>query len=173
MRNGPDGYGWASKSLHWLTVLAIAAQFVVGYAMDVDDSGRGRGRGRGRSGESGRGRGGEDSSYLDDPETLLKVHIVLGLAIIGLGIVRVLWRRGAGLPPWSEHLSEGQRRLAHWTERALLSLLFVVPASGLVLVLSGDDDLLLLHLGAHIAFFVALTAHLSTNLRPRILARML
>lgn len=28
-------------------------------------------------------------------------------------------------------------------------------------------------LGAHIAFFVALAAHLSTNLRPRILTRML
>ena len=175
MRNGPEGYGWVSKSLHWLTVLAIATQFVVGYVMDVDDSGRGRGRGRGRGGESGRGRGrgGEDSSYLDDPETVLKVHLVLGLTIIALGLVRVVWRRVAGLPPWSEHLSEGQRRLAHWTERALLSLLFVVPGTRLVLVLAGDDDMLPLHLGAHIAFFVALAAHLSTNLRPRILSRML
>ena len=175
VRNGPEGYGWVSKSLHWLTVLAIATQFAVGWVMDVDDSGHGRGRGRGRSGESGRGRGrgGEDSSYLDDPETLLKVHIALGLAIIGLGVARVVWRRVAGLPPWSEHLSEGQRRLAHWTERALLSLLFIVPASGLVLVLAGDDDILPVHIGAHIAFFVALAAHLSTNLRPRILTRML
>ena len=175
MRNGPHGYGWVSKSLHWLTVLAIATQFVVGYMMDVDDSGHGRGRGRGRSGESGRGRGrgGEDSSYLDDPETLLKVHIALGLAIIGLGVARVLWRRVAGLPPWSEHLSEGQRRLAHWTERALLSLLFLVPASGLLLVVAGDDDVLPLHVAAHIAFFVALAAHLWTNLPPRILRRML
>ena len=174
-RNGPDGYGWVSKSLHWLTVLAVATQFAVGYLMDVDASGQGRGRGRGRGGESGRGRGrgGEDSSYLDDPETMLKFHLVLGLTIIGLGAARVLWRRVAGLPPWSEHLSEGQRRIAHWTERALLSLLFIVPATGLALVLAGDDDLLPLHVGAHIAFFVALAAHLSTNLRPRILTRML
>jgi len=173
-RNGPDGYGWVSKLLHWATVAAVAAQFTVGYLMDGDDSGHGRGRGRGRGGESGhgRGRGGDDSGYLDDPETLLKVHVVLGLGILCLAVVRVVWRRVAGLPPWSDHLSEAERRWVHWTERALLTLLFLVPASGLALVLYGDDDVLPLHIGAHIAFFVALAAHLYTNLRPRILTRM-
>lgn len=34
LRNGGHGYGVVTKSLHWLTVLAILAQFVVGYAMD-------------------------------------------------------------------------------------------------------------------------------------------
>ena len=162
-RNGPEGYGWVTKWLHWVTVLALAAQFAVGYVMDADDSGEGRGR----------GRGGEDSSYLDDPETLLKVHVALGVLIILLALVRLAWRRTAGLPPWSEHLSEGQRRLAHWTERALLWLLLVVPATGIVLVAAGDDDVLPLHVAAHVLFFVALAAHLVLNLRPRILARML
>ncbi|WP_432478522.1 cytochrome b [Nocardioides sp. GXQ0305] len=171
LRNGPAGYGWLTKALHWLTVLAVAAQFTVGYLMDADDSGRGRGRGR--SGESGRGRGGEGSGYLDDPETLLRVHVALGLTILLLAVVRLGWRRVAGLPPWSEYLSEGQRRLAHWTERALLALLFVVPLSGLALVAAGDDDVLPLHVGAHLAFYVALAAHLFTNLRPRVLRRML
>lgn len=49
----------------------------------------------------------------------------------------------------------------------------MVPLSGLVLVAIGDDDVLALHVGANIAFFVALAAHLSTNLRPRVLRRML
>ena len=58
-------------------------------------------------------------------------------------------------------------------------LLFVVPATGIVLVASGDDDVLPLHVGAHIAFFVALAAHLGLVLkhqlvdRDRLLARML
>lgn len=173
-RNGPSGYGWVTRTLHWLTVLAVAAQLAVGYVMDADDSGGGRGRGRGRGGESGqgRGRGGEDSGYLDDPQTLLTVHVVLGLTILALAVGRVLWRRVAGLPPWSEHLSERQRRLAHWTERGLLTLLFVIPLSGLALVAAGDDDVLPLHVGAHVAFFVALAAHLATNLQPRVLRRM-
>jgi cytochrome b561 len=169
-RNGPHGYGWASKVLHWLTVLAVAAQLTVGLTMDADDSGRGRGRGRG--GESGRGRGGDESGYLDDPELLVMLHVGLGLAIILLGVSRLVWRRVAGLPPWSEHLTEGQRRRAHWTERALLTMLFVVPATGLVLVAGGDDDLVPLHVAAHVALGLALAAHLSTNLRPRILRRM-
>ncbi len=36
LRNGAHGYGLVTKSLHWLTVLAILGQFVVGYAMDFD-----------------------------------------------------------------------------------------------------------------------------------------
>ena len=174
-RNGPDGYGWVTRTLHWLTVLAVTSQFSVGYLMDAGESGHGRGRGRGRSGESGRGRGGggEDSGYLDDPGTMLTVHVLLGLTILALAVGRLVWRRVSGLPPWSEHLGPGQRRLAHWTERTLLALLFVVPLSGLLLVAVGDDDVLTLHIGAHIAFFVALAAHLSTNLRPRVLRRML
>ncbi len=36
MRNGPHGYGVVTKVLHWLTVLAIVAQFAVGRAMDLD-----------------------------------------------------------------------------------------------------------------------------------------
>ena len=36
-----------------------------------------------------------------------------------------------------------------------------------------DDDWLPLHIGAHVAFSAALAAHLSTNLRPVILRRML
>lgn len=175
-RNGPAGYGWVTRTLHWLTVAAVAAQFTVGYLMDADDSGRGRGRGRGRSGDGGgegRGRGGEASGYLEDPEVLVRVHVAIGVAILGLAIARVAWRRVAGLPPWSEHLSQGQRRLAHWTERALLTLLFVVPLSGLALVATGDDDVLPLHVAAHLAFFLALAAHLWNNVRPPVLRRML
>ena len=87
-------------------------------------------------------------------------------------MLRVTWRRIDGLPPWAESLSEGQRRLAHWTEKVLLVLLFVIPATGLALVF-GDDDLLPLHVAAHVTFFVALAAHLFLVLRPRVLPRML
>lgn len=98
---------------------------------------------------------------------------MLGLSILLIAVVRLLWRRYDGFPPWSEHLSEGEGRLVHWTERALMLLLFVVPLSGLALLATGDDDWLPLHVGAHLAFFATLAAHLFTNLRPRILRRML
>lgn len=101
------------------------------------------------------------------------MHLLLGLTVLVLGVVRPLWRRVAGLPPWSEHLSPAQRRLASRTERALMTLLVLVPLSGLVLVGTGDDAWVPLHVGAHVAFFVALAAHLATNLRPAVLRRML
>ena len=173
--DAPTGYRSAGKALHWLTVLALAAQFAVGYVMEADDSGRGHGRGRGRGGESGRGRGrgGESEGYLDDPDTLLKVHVVLGLTILALAVARLVWRRVAGLPPWAEQLTPAQRRLATWTERVLLATLFAIPLSGLALVATGEDDLLWLHVAAHVTFFAALLAHLALVAWRGLLPRML
>jgi len=167
-------YGATTRTLHWLTVVALVAQFTIGYLLDVDDSGRGRGRGRGRGGESdrGRGRGGDDDSALDLGSNLLTAHVSLGLLIVLLAATRVVWRRVSGLPPWAETLSARDRRLVTATERVLLTLLFVVPLTGLALVL-GDDELLWLHVGAHVTFFVALAAHVGLVLRRGLLPRML
>jgi cytochrome b561 len=178
------GYRASQKLLHWLTVLVVAAQLAVGYKLDLDDG----------CDPPGEDRSGGDTSDAEDERLdrleeacearadgydllgggfdLAELHLVLGLAVLALGVVRPLWRRVAGLPPWSEHLSAGQRRLATWTERALMSLLVLVPLTGLVLVGTGDDAWVPLHVGAHVAFFVVLAAHLSTNLRPAVLRRM-
>lgn len=175
LRNGAHGYGTVTKSLHWATVLAVAAQFVVGYTMEADEGGRGRGRGRGRGEGSGhgRGRGGDDDlGVFDGSFELVDLHVVLGVSILVLVAVRVFWRRATPLPPWDERLTPANQRVVHATEVALLGLLVVVPLTGLALVL-GDDDLLPLHVAAHVAFFVALAAHLSMVLGKRLLPRML
>jgi cytochrome b561 len=182
LRNDTRGYGLVTKVLHWATVLAVASQFVVGYTLESDDSGQGRGRGRGRGGESGHGRGrgggddggddGDDLEVFDGSFDLVDLHVVLGLAILALVLTRVLWRATTPLPPWDERLSAGNRRFVHATEVALLGLLVVVPLTGLALVL-GDDDLLPLHVAAHVAFFAALAAHLAMVLGKRLLPRML
>ncbi|WP_416952725.1 cytochrome b/b6 domain-containing protein [Nocardioides sp. T5] len=179
------GYRASQKLLHWMTVLAVSAQLAVGYNLDLDDgcdpTGEDRSGGDTTDAEEDRldrledlcEASAADYDLLGGSFDLAELHLALGLTVLALGVVRPLWRKVAGLPPWSEHLSEGQRRLVHWTERALMVLLVVVPLSGLVLVVTGDDAWLPLHIGAHVAFFVALAAHLSTNLRPVILRRML
>lgn len=168
-RNGEHGYGVVTKTLHWLVVAAMAAQFAVGYLMDA--GGRGRGRGRGRGGESGRGRGrgGEYDVFGDD--TLLTIHVVLGLTILVLAAIRVVWRRMTPLPPWAPTLSSAERKLAHWTETALYVLMFAIPITGLALVLSGDDELLPVHVASHIAFFVAIAAHIGLVLKHQLVNR--
>jgi cytochrome b561 len=143
--------------------------------MGDDDSGRGRGRGRGEGSGRGRGRGGDD---LD--EGLLTVHVALGLSILLLAVVRVLWRRATALPPWAETLTALERRLASLTERALYGLLFAIPASGLLLLLTGEDDVwLALHVTTHVTFFATLAVHVGLVVkhqvvdRDRLLSRML
>jgi cytochrome b561 len=176
LRNGEHGYGFVTKTLHWLTVGLVLAQFVVGYLMD-DDGGRGRGRGRGGddSGSGhGRGHGGDEEVI-----TLLPLHVTLGITILAIAIIRVFWRVSTPLPPWAESLSRAEQRIASLTERTLLAMLFVVPLTGLVLVLGEDDDLLGVHVAAHVVFFTALAVHLALVLgrglrgRPVLLRRML
>ncbi|MGW0467911.1 cytochrome b [Streptomyces sp. NPDC003027] len=177
MGSGGAGYRPLTKVLHWSVVAAFAAQFVVGYLLDADEPGRGRGRGRGGGPGRGRGRGeGEYAAFGDD--ALLTAHVLLGVTIIVLGIVRLAWRRLTPLPPWAPTLTARERRLAHGTESALYWLTFLVPATGLVLLAAGDD-ILPLHIAAHAAFFTALALHVGLVLkhqfinRDRLLHRML
>jgi cytochrome b561 len=177
-RNGPQGYGVVTKTLHWLVATAIVAQFVVGYLLDADESGRGRGRGRGGESGRGRGRGGGGYEPFGD-DTLLTVHVVLGVTILVLATIRLVWRLTSPLPPWAPTLSPAERVLVNWTERALYLLMFVIPATGLALVLADDDDVLPVHVAAHIAFFVVIALHVGMAIkhglvnRDRFVRRML
>jgi len=101
---------------------------------------------------------------------LLTAHVVLGLTILVLATVRLWWRRRSTLPPWAPGLSTAERTLAHWTERALYTLLFVMPLSGLWLVLISDDAVAV-HVASHVAFFVAVTAHVGLVLKHQLLDR--
>ncbi|MGY0535914.1 cytochrome b/b6 domain-containing protein [Nocardioides sp. YJ-D4] len=191
------GYGVVTKTLHWLTVAAFVLQFVVGYAMsteaDCDPPGEDRSGGDTSDAEDERidrieeacearlgDEGTLETAWSDlwgggigvDGISLPELHILLGLAILLLGGLRLAWRMIAPLPPWDPRLTAGDRRLAHVTERALLSLMFVVPLTGLALV-AVSGDLVALHIAAHIAFFVALGAHLLLVLRRGLLPRML
>lgn len=168
-------YGKVARVLHWVMFLALTAQFVIGYAMDrADDL---------LEGVVDRWFGGEE-------EGLLAVHAALGVGILLLAVVRVMWRRRAGLPPWAETLSELERRVAHRTERVLYWTMFLIPLTGLALVLvsgedwdlSGgewraprewiDDDLLLAtHILTHVVFFAAFAAHVGLIVKHQFVDR--
>jgi cytochrome b561 len=186
-----SGYGTVTKTLHWVTVTALAAQFAVGYLLAGGDDGGGHGRGRGHGSGHGRGHGrghGGGGDDLDD--RLLLAHVALGLTILLLAVLRLTWRRATPLPPWADGLSAAERRLAGWTERVLYLLLLLIPLSGLALLLGSgedwhlagtelaspvevaDDDLLLgVHIVTHVAFFVALAVHLALVLKHQLLDR--
>jgi cytochrome b561 len=204
LRNGDHGYGFVTKSLHWLTVLTIGGQFAVGYTMETDGVREaecdppGEGDGGLTDAEEERldqveerceavqdrlDAGADDAlatawsdlgsaELLDGGLSLPEAHVLLGLVVLTLGVLRLVWRRTTPLPPWDPRLSPADQRFVHLTEAALLTLQLVVPATGILLVV-GSDDLVALHIAAHVAFFVALAAHLGMVLGKRLLPRML
>ena len=112
-------------------------------------------------------------------DRLLTAHVLLGVTILVLATFRLYWRRRrATLPPWAPGLSPTERIIAHWTERALYLLLFVIPLTGLFLVLVSDDAVGV-HVASHLAFFAVVTIHVGMVLkhqlidRDRLLRRML
>lgn len=173
LRNGEQGYGLVTKALHWLTVLALVGQLVLGYAMD--------GLSEWYAGER------------DADDALVFVHAWWGVAIMTLATLRLAWRRWTPLPPWSDRLSDRDRVWQHRIEVTLYALLYAVPASGLALLfLSGEeretledpewtppwelveDDLLVaLHVASHIALYATIAAHVALATRRRTVGRML
>ncbi|WP_370619873.1 cytochrome b [Mumia sp. Pv 4-285] len=177
-------YGVVARVLHWLTVLALLAQLLVGYTM---------------TGASSPLEGWVESAYDGDEDLLLPVHIALGLAILALAVVRLAWRLASTLPPWPPTVTKGEQRFAQVVERTLYGLLFVVPLTGLALVLGAgedfetsdrgewqapwsfaDDDLLVaLHVASHLTLYVVVALHVGFVLkhqlvdRDRFLRRML
>lgn len=108
---------------------------------------------------------------VDGGLTLPGWHVLLGLAIVVVGVLRVVWRRATPLPPWDPRLTETDRTVLHHTERILLALLFVVPATGIALVV-GSADLVPLHVAAHLCFYAALAVHVTVVVRRRVVGRM-
>jgi cytochrome b561 len=104
--------------------------------------------------------------------TLPGWHVLLGLSILLVAVLRVVWRSTTPLPPWDPRLTRTDRKVLHHVERALLSLLFVVPATGIVLVV-GSDELVPLHVAAHLCFYAALAVHVGVVVRRRVVGRML
>jgi cytochrome b561 len=199
VKNGDHGYGGVSKLLHWVTVSLILGQFLVGYTMSTENEAADRAADRAheskdackatedsdaaeaeeeRCEEEADRREDELDEAAGDDDGASTLHVGLGLAILLMAVLRVAWRRVGGLPPWAEALSAGERTLEAYLEKGLLLLLFLIPISGLLLVLV-SDDWLPLHIGTHIAFFVVVGLHVGLVLkhtvvsRDRHLARML
>jgi cytochrome b561 len=159
MRNGSHGYGSVTKFLHWLTVGAIAVQFLIGYQLHH------------------RGSGASDVGRFANGWPLQDLHIAVGITIFALALARTLWRATTTLPPWAEYLSPLERRVESINEKVLLALLFVIPATGLLFLVA--DAPFAIHVSTQVAFLTALAVHVGLVLRhtvirrDRILTRML
>ena len=99
------GYTGTAKTLHWLILALLIVQFVVAWTMP-------------------------DIKRDTKPDTLINLHLSIGIIVLAVAVVRLAWRATHGepapldgVPPWQVQSA----RVIHWL---LYVLLFVVPILG-------------------------------------------
>lgn len=123
LMNSPDRYGLIARSLHW----TMAVLMVVGYIT-------------GEVGEDAledvveHGRQATDSLAAG-------LHTGAGIALVGLLIVRLLWRAADKPLPPPTQASNWEVQAAKWAHRALYGVLALMPLSGLALAMTGPAPL--------------------------------
>lgn len=109
-------------------------------------------------------------AFLSDGVSLPEVHVLLGLSIMALGLLRVAWRLATPLPPWAPYLRPTERRIEAALENLMLTLLFVVPATGLLLV-DGESDWLAAHIAAQLVLLALIAVHVGLVLSHTVVRR--
>jgi cytochrome b561 len=109
-----DGYGGVSKFLHWLIAGLVFTQLAIGKFFEIDPA--------------------------RPDEGLFNLHMWLGLTVLGLMVVRLMWRLGYTLPPLPQGTPEWQRIAARTTQGTFYLLLFALPVSGWLLYLPRGLD---------------------------------
>lgn len=107
--NSATAWGAVSKTFHWLIVLLIIVQFTLAKIAD-------------------------DLPLGPQKFELLKWHKSFGITILGLAILRLLWRwMNPATPVLPDTLKPWERVLARATHAALYVLLFLQPLTGWML----------------------------------------
>lgn len=108
MKDTANRFGPVSQGFHWLTVALFASQFAIALYMDELPKG---------------------------PEKLewYALHKSVGFTVLVLAALRLLWRAANPKPPLPNGMPRWQKILAHGTQHTLYLVMFLMPASGLVM----------------------------------------
>lgn len=105
MRNSATSYGLPSKVLHWLMAVLIIGLFGMGvYMADLEMS--------------------------PDKLKIYGLHKSFGILVLGLVIVRLIWRLSNPVPENEAGLSKLETGTATTVHYALYALAFLIPLSG-------------------------------------------
>jgi cytochrome b561 len=105
LRNTTTRWGAVAQFLHWLIVALIIVQVVLASIADELPLGMKK-------------------------LAMLARHKSVGITILGLAVIRLLWRWMNPTPPLPDTLKPYERALAKFTHAALYLLLFAMPLSG-------------------------------------------
>ena len=105
LRNTTTRWGAVAQFLHWLIVALIIVQVILASIADELPLGMKK-------------------------LAMLARHKSVGITILGLAVIRLLWRWMNPTPPLPDTLKPYERALAKFTHAALYLLLFAMPLSG-------------------------------------------
>ncbi len=117
MKNSATRYGVVTKVLHWAVFLLFVNQFVVATAMLNTPQGQ------------------TTAGFTQG--TLYNWHKSTGLILLGVALVRYLWRKRTPVPDWAPNLSDREKRWIGVIERTLYGCMFLMPLSGYIYVMTG------------------------------------
>lgn len=105
INNTDQAYGLVAQTLHWLVVVAIAAQFIWAWRIDEAESIR--------------------SEF-----QLVNQHKSIGMTVLGLVVLRLLWRAFNRPPAFPASMSAWERAAASSAHWLLYALILAMPLSG-------------------------------------------
>src|SRR5689334_22541682 len=109
LRDTPNGYGWISIGLHWITALGIFALLFAGSSI-----------------------GGEISS------TALRLHTTIALCLYAVFWWRIVWRIRLGHPEFNGSGRRISHRLASFVHYTLMGAMAVMLVSGPLMTWVGN-----------------------------------
>ncbi|MBA1148518.1 cytochrome b [Ectothiorhodospiraceae bacterium WFHF3C12] len=106
VRDNAERYGVVTRWLHWGTAALIALMLVLGWGAEVLPE--------------------------NVEESLMSVHVSVGIAVLALALLRVFWRIVNPRRPARPGGVEG--KAARWVQRLLVAVLLALPLSGWLIV---------------------------------------
>jgi cytochrome b561 len=111
-----------TRFLHWLTLLLVAAIFVLAFSIDL-------------------------ASSKEEAVALIQLHRSFGVTVWVVTLGRLVWRQFARFPNWPADMPQAMRCAAQWSEYALYALLLTQPILGLLHTNARGDRVSLFFLG--------------------------
>lgn len=108
MKNTPQSYGPVSKLFHWLLFALLFCAFALGLTMT-------------------------DMELSPDKLRLYQLHKSFGIAIMGVALLRLLWRLLNPVPEMPAAMARWEKQAAHVTHAVLYILMLLVPLIGWIM----------------------------------------
>ena len=105
LEHGRETYDGVAKTLHWLILALLIAQFTVAWTMG-------------------------DITKTSQPVGLIAWHLSIGATILFVMLVRLIWRATHPAPPPPRDLPRALRMLSRITHYLLYAILIVLPLMG-------------------------------------------